>query len=152
MDRLDDQLCFALYAASRAMTATYRDLLAELGLTYPQFLAMLVLWEADGITVSELGKRLQLDSGTLTPLLKRLEQAGLVARQRNTEDERELIVTLTGDGRALHAKSRAIPGLILCRTGLEVNQAVQLRGDLQELASRLRANHPEPPPTPRRSP
>jgi DNA-binding MarR family transcriptional regulator len=152
MTRLDDQLCFALYAASRAMTATYRDLLAALGLTYPQFLVMLVLWQADGVTVSELGKRLQLDSGTLTPLLKRLEQAGLVTRQRNADDERELAVSLTDDGHALRQEARAIPGQILCRTGLEVAQAVQLRGELQELTARLRANLPEAPPKPRRSP
>src|SRR5438132_13989272 len=86
--RLDNQLCFALYSASLAMTKLYKPLLDELGLTYPQYLAMLVLWERDGVTVSQLGERLSLDSGTLTPLLKRLEAAGLVARIRDVQDER----------------------------------------------------------------
>src|SRR5437763_17166451 len=89
---LDNRLCFALYSASLAMTKLYKPLLEELGLTYPQYLAMLVLWERDGLTVSELGERLSLDSGTLTPLLKRLEAAGLVSRVRDTRDERRVHV------------------------------------------------------------
>ncbi|HMH67387.1 MAG TPA: MarR family transcriptional regulator [Pinirhizobacter sp.] len=140
MRSLDNHLCFALYAASRAMTAAYRGPLSELGLTYPQFVAMVVLWEADGVTVSELGERLQLDSGTLTPLLKRLEQANLVRRQRNADDERELIVTLTDDGHALQRKANDISEQVFCRTGLEEGTAVQLLGDLHDLAARLRDN------------
>ena len=100
---LDNQLCFALYSASLAMTKLYKPLLDELGLTYPQYLAMLVLWERDGLTVSELGERLSLDSGTLTPLLKRLEAAGLIARIRAVEDERRVHITLTAAGRKLKA-------------------------------------------------
>ena len=140
MRPLDNHLCFALYAASRAMTAAYRGPLSELGLTYPQFIAMVVLWEADGVTVSELGERLQLDSGTLTPLLKRLEQANLVRRQRNADDERELIVTLTDDGHALKHKANAVSEQVFCRTGIEENRAMQLLGDLRDLGARLRDN------------
>ena len=100
---LNEQLCFALYAASRRMTAAYRPLLDALDLTYPQYLVMLVLWEQDGLTVRELGARLQLDSGTLTPLLKRLERAGLISRRRRVSDEREVEVGLTRSGRILRA-------------------------------------------------
>src|SRR5438105_12628747 len=103
--RLDNQLCFALYSASLAMTKLYKPLLDPLGLTYPQYLAMLVLWERDGITVSELGERLQLDSGTLTPLLKRLESQGLLARERDRADERRVLLQLTPAGRALKARA-----------------------------------------------
>src|SRR5437868_466114 len=103
--KLDLQLCFALYSTSLAMTKLYKPLLAPLGLTYPQYLALLVLWERDGLTVSELGERLFLDSGTLTPLLKRLESAGLISRLRAQDDERRVHITLTADGRQL--KSRA---------------------------------------------
>lgn len=138
MRPLDNHLCFALYAASRAMTAAYRGPLSELGLTYPQFIAMVVLWEGDGMTVGELGERLQLDSGTLTPLLKRLEQANLVMRQRNADDERELIITLTDHGHALKHQANAISEQVFCRTGLEENHAIQLLGDLHDLAARLR--------------
>src|SRR3954462_10871670 len=98
---LDNQLCFALYSASLAMTKLYKPLLDELGLTYPQYLVMLVLWERDGLTVSEIGERLSLDSGTLTPLLKRLEAAELVSRIRDTDDERRVHIRLTAAGRRL---------------------------------------------------
>ncbi|MEG9225661.1 MarR family winged helix-turn-helix transcriptional regulator [Aeromicrobium sp. Sec7.5] len=97
--RLDDQLCFALYAASRRLTTAYRGTLTELGITYPQYLALMVLWESDGITVSELGERLSLDSGTLSPLLKRLDLQGLIERRASTEDERRVHVHLTDAGR-----------------------------------------------------
>src|SRR3954468_16902148 len=103
---LDDQLCFALYAASRAMTARYRPMLEELGLTYPQYLVMMLLWEEDHQTVGQLGARLALDSGTLSPLLKRLTAAGLVTRHRRVEDERSVAIALTDSGRAL--RDRAI--------------------------------------------
>ena len=107
--QLDKQLCFALYAASRAMTQAYQPLLALLGLTYPQYLAMLVLWEQDGSSVKQLGERLHLDSGTLTPLLKRLENAGLVQRQRSSEDERSVVIWLTAAGKALEEQAAPIP-------------------------------------------
>ena len=113
--RLDDQLCFPLYAAARAIQQHYRPLLAELGLTYPQYLVCLVLWEADGLSVSGLGQRLHLDSGTLTPLLKRMEKHGLVIRQRQADDQRVVTVHLTPAGQALEARAEAIPHqLIAC--------------------------------------
>ena len=104
---LDQQLCFALYSASLAMTKLYKPLLSELGLTYPQFLVMLVLWEQDNQSVSALGERLHLDSGTLTPLLKRMEQAGLLQRKRAVEDERRVQLQLSEEGRQLKAKAAA---------------------------------------------
>jgi DNA-binding MarR family transcriptional regulator len=103
--KLDHQLCFALYASSLAMTKLYKPLLEPLGLTYPQYLVLLVLWEQDGVTVSQVGERLALDSGTLTPLLKRIEAAGLLQRLRDSADERRVLLQLTAAGRAL--KSRA---------------------------------------------
>src|SRR6218665_1698041 len=107
--QLDRQLCFALYSSSLAMTKLYKPLLEPLGLTYPQYLVMLVLWEQDGISVSTLGQRLSLDSGTLTPLLKRLEAAALIARQRARDDERRVDLFLTDSGRALQDEGRRIP-------------------------------------------
>ena len=136
---VDDQLCFALYSASRAMTAAYAPLLAELGLTYPQYLAMLVLWKQDGIRVSQLGDKLALDSATLTPLLKRLETAGLVARKRSREDERVVEVTLTAAGKRLEKKAEPVPGCILEKSGLSIKQLIALRTELVELTAKLRA-------------
>ncbi|MBX3157821.1 MAG: MarR family transcriptional regulator [Deltaproteobacteria bacterium] len=140
---LDRQLCFALYAASRAIVRAYDPLLAPLGVTYPQYLALLVLWESDDISVGALGDRLALDSATLTPLLKRLEQQGLVARRRKPEDERVVLISLTARGRALRAKAREIPSELACRAGfdLEDPRAVArleaLREELADLARRL---------------
>lgn len=113
--RLDQQLCFPLYAASNLMTRLYRPLLDELGLTYPQYLVMLVLWEASPSTVSALGERLRLDSGTLTPLLKRLEAAGLVRRTRDAADERRVLVSLTDNGRALRDQAEDVPHRLVCQ-------------------------------------
>ena len=132
---LDGQLCFALYSANLAMGKLYRQLLARLDLTYPQYLAMLVLWERDGITVSEMGERLFLDSATLTPLLKRLQVAGLVERTRSTRDERQVLVTLTTQGRELREKAGDVPEDVFCATGCDVDE---LRGLMQQLES-LRA-------------
>jgi len=134
---LDRQLCFALYAASRAMTQAYQPLLAPLGLTYPQYLVMLVLWEQDGLTVKQLGERLALDSGTLTPLLKRLEAAGRIRRQRQTEDERQVGLWLTEAGRALKAEAAAVPAALLCRYGGEAEQLGVLRDTLHALRHTL---------------
>lgn len=120
---LENQLCFALYSTSLAMSKVYRKLLADLDLTYPQYLVMLVLWEQDGLTVSAIGERLFLDSATLTPLLKRLEAAGLVERARATRDERQVIVSLTEQGRQLKAKARAIPPGVLNATGCSIADA-----------------------------
>lgn len=136
---LDHQLCFALYAASLAMTKAYKPLLAPLGLTYPQYLAMLVLWEGDGITVSQLGERLALDSGTLTPLLKRLQALGLLQRLRDAADERRVLLRLTTAGRDLKAQARAVPRAIACATACDLQQIAGLAGQLQQLRQQLNA-------------
>jgi DNA-binding MarR family transcriptional regulator len=137
--RLDNQLCFALYSASLAMTKLYKPLLDELGLTYPQYLAMLVLWERDGVTVSELGERLSLDSGTLTPLLKRLEAGGLVSRIRDVDDERRVHITLTAAGRRLKQRAQKIPGCIMDATQCSLAEVVRLTRELRDLRVRLAA-------------
>jgi len=134
---LDQQLCFALYAAGLAMNKVYRKLLSQLGLTYPQYLVMLVLWERDRLTVSEIGERLYLDSATLTPLLKRLESAGLVLRLRSVEDERMVVVSLTEQGHALKKQAGSIPGAVFCATGCEIDDLVALKGQLTQLRERL---------------
>jgi DNA-binding MarR family transcriptional regulator len=134
---LDNQLCFALYSASLAMTKLYKPLLDELGLTYPQYLTMLVLWERDGLAVSELGERLSLDSGTLTPLLKRLEAAGLISRIRAVEDERRVHITLTAAGRKLRTRAQKIPGCILAASQCSIPELVQLTRQIQVLRQRL---------------
>ena len=138
--RLDDQLCFALYAASRAMTQTYRPLLTALGLTYPQYLVMLVLWETDGVSVGELGSRLFLDSGTLTPLLKRLEALGVLGRQRAKGDERSVIVSLTPKGRGLRNKAASVPAAMACRTGMTARHAFALRDELKDFTQAMTCN------------
>src|SRR5262249_11727859 len=132
---LDEQLCFALYAASRAVTQRYRPLLEKLGLTYPQYLVMLVLWERSGaITVRELADELQLDYGTLSPLLKRLAAAGLVERHRRSEDERSVEITLTQRGKTLKRKATDIPQLIVDAYKLDAHEFASLRNGLRELA------------------
>ena len=136
---LDNQLCFALYSTSLAMTRVYKPLLDEIGLTYPQYLAMLVLWEEDGLMVSALGERLYLDSGTLTPLLKRLESSGLIARLRAVEDERRVHITLTAAGRKLKAKAAKIPGCILSASQCSMPELMALTQQVQALRDRLRA-------------
>jgi DNA-binding MarR family transcriptional regulator len=140
--RLDEQLCFALYRASRAVVRAYADLLAPLGLTYPQYLTMLVLWETDGVPVKRLGERLVLDSATLTPLLKRLEQQGLVSRRRDADDERVVRIHLTPEGRALQEKARDVPRALACKMGDDVDaelvaQIRRLRDELTRLACKL---------------
>jgi DNA-binding MarR family transcriptional regulator len=135
--QLDQQLCFALYSTSLAMTKLYKPLLAPLGVTYPQYLALLVLWERDGLTVSELGERLFLDSGTLTPLLKRMETAGWLQRQRATDDERRVIVSLTADGRALRQKARRVPLQLAQATQCDASELASLTQRLQQLRAQL---------------
>jgi DNA-binding MarR family transcriptional regulator len=134
---LDNQLCFALYSASLAMTKLYKSLLGELGLTYPQYLLMLVLWERDGLMVSELGRRLYLDSGTLTPLLKRLETTGLVSRVRDVEDERRVHVHLTAAGRRLKARAAKVPGCVLAATRCSPRELKKLTEQVCALRERL---------------
>jgi MarR family transcriptional regulator, organic hydroperoxide resistance regulator len=136
---LDNQLCFALYSTSLAMTKLYKPLLDEMGLTYPQYLAMLVLWERDGLMVSELGERLSLDSGTLTPLLKRMEAAGLVSRMRAVDDERRVHIQLTAAGRKLKAKAQMIPGCVLSATQCSIPELISLTQQVQQLRDRLTA-------------
>ena len=137
---LSRQLCFALYAASRAMTAVYAPLLDALGLTYPQYLVLLVLWDHDGERVSGIGDRLQLDSATLTPLLKRLEARGLVERRRSAADERVVEVFLTAEGKRLKRRAADIPLCMLERSGMTLPELAALRATLQDLTRRLRGD------------
>lgn len=137
---LDNQLCFALYRAARAVQRSYAPFLDELGLTYPQYLTMLVLWEADSpLTVGAIGARLHLDSGTLTPLLKRLEETGHVERRRDGGDERRVNVTLTADGRALRDRAEDIPRRVFGCYGMTVDEALALRTTLNALSERVEA-------------
>ncbi len=136
---LDQQLCFAVYSASLAMTRLYQPLLDPLGLTYPQYLVMLVLWEHDGLTVSQIGERVMLDSGTLTPLLKRLEAAELLRRTRDTVDERRVIITLTETGRTLKRQAASVPENVMCATACNLDELVALIAQLKTLRSSLLA-------------
>ncbi|WP_422014653.1 MarR family winged helix-turn-helix transcriptional regulator [Roseateles sp.] len=135
--RLDRQLCFALYSSSLAMTKIYKPLLAPLGLTYPQYLVMLVLWEADGLSVSQLGQRLFLDSGTLTPLLKRLEALGHIERVRARDDERRVDILLTPAGRALRAQALDIPAQLACASACDLDELTALTQRLHQLRGQL---------------
>jgi len=134
---LSNQLCFALYSSSHLLTKAYKPLLKELGLTYPQYLTMLALWEEDGVTVGALGERLYLDSGTLTPLLKRLEAAKLLKRERSGADERQVFIHLTDKGRALKRAAATIPARAASATGLGLNELISLRGRLGKLRDQL---------------
>jgi len=137
---LDNQLCYALYAAAHRMTKSYRPLLERLGLTYPQYLVLLVLWEQDGVTVSEIGRRLRLDSGTLTPVLKRLESAGFLVRTRRQSDEREVEIALTPQGAALRAEAVTVRESVMCQLELSEPEIRALRKDLGTLIERLSGN------------
>jgi DNA-binding MarR family transcriptional regulator len=136
--KLDNQLCFAVYSASLAMTRLYKPLLEKLSLTYPQYLVMLALWETDGPTVSQLGERLSLDSGTLTPLLKRLETNGLVARLRDVADERRVHITLTPAGLKLKTKAVDVPACLLAASQCSLDELAGLTQQLQTLRDRVR--------------
>ncbi|MFE1249529.1 MarR family winged helix-turn-helix transcriptional regulator [Streptomyces sp. NPDC058741] len=133
---LDEQLCFALYAAQRAVTAAYRPLLDKLGLTYPQYLVLLVLWERGETPVKDLAAALRLDYGTVSPLLKRLESAGLVRRERSERDERSVLVAVTGRGEALRERAARVPGALLEATRLDEAEVARLRAELWRLAER----------------
>ncbi|MHB1056378.1 MAG: MarR family winged helix-turn-helix transcriptional regulator [Rhodanobacter sp.] len=135
--RLDAQLCFALYSAGLAMNKVYRKLLKSLDLTYPQYLVMMVLWEDDRLGVSEIGERLFLDSATLTPLLKRLEAAGLVTRLRSRDDERHVVISLTARGKSLQTKAGKVQESVFCATRCAPEQLAHLKRDLQELRGKL---------------
>lgn len=134
---LDNQLCFALYAASHAIKKAYRPLLDELGLTYPQYLILLVLWSNDALKVSDIGQRLHLDSGTLTPVLKRLESVGLVTRARRAQDEREVEVALTPEGRGLRARAVAVRKQIVHQLKMSDREIAALRSDLDAVIATL---------------
>jgi MarR family transcriptional regulator, organic hydroperoxide resistance regulator len=137
--RLDNQICFAVYSAAHAFNRVYKPLLDRLGLTYPQYLVMLSLWERDGVPLKDIGERLFLDSGTLTPLLKRLEAAGLVKRTRSTEDERQMLIALTAQGQALKDKARNVPQSILEASDCSVAELVALKSEIVSLRNRLNA-------------
>jgi DNA-binding MarR family transcriptional regulator len=139
MLRLDNQVCFAVYSTAHAFNRVYKPLLDRLGLTYPQYLVMLVLWERDDVAVKEIGERLFLDSGTLTPLLKRLEAADLVKRTRSTADERQVLIALTSKGRALQEKARTVPQSILAASACSISELSALKNDLVALRDQLNA-------------
>lgn len=134
---LDQQVCFALYSTQLAMTKVYRRVLKSLNLTYPQYLVMLVLWEKDCQSVSEIGERLFLDSATLTPLLKRLEAAGLLRRERSRRDERQVEVVLTEQGAALKEQAQAVPEAVICASHCNLDKLENLKDDLQNLRRHL---------------
>ncbi|WP_038216062.1 MarR family winged helix-turn-helix transcriptional regulator [Xenophilus azovorans] len=136
--KLDNQLCFAIYSASLAMTKLYKPLLDKLGLTYPQYLVMLALWEEDGPMVSALGERLSLDSGTLTPLLKRLEAAGFVSRVRDVADERRVHIMLTPKGRRLKARALEVPDCLIAATQCSLGEIASLTLQLRALRDRVK--------------
>jgi DNA-binding MarR family transcriptional regulator len=134
---LDNQLCFAVYSTAHAFNRVYKPLLDRLGLTYPQYLVMLVLWERDDVPVKDIGERLFLDSGTLTPLLKRLEAAELIRRTRSANDERQVLITLTSQGQALREKAKAVPQGILAASACPVGELVALKNDIVALRDKL---------------
>ena len=136
---LDQMFCFAVYSAGHAMNRVYKPLLDELGLTYPQYLVMLVLWEQDDLTVGQVGEKLFLDSSTLTPLLKRLECTGVLKRERDSADERQVRVRLTETGRVLRQRALGLPGCIVKATGQSLPELRRLQDDIQRLRSSLHA-------------
>ncbi len=137
MLKLENQLCFPLYAVSRQLTKTYQPYLQALSLTYPQYLVLLLLWEHEQLTVKELGDKLLLDSGTLTPLLKRLEQRQLLSRRRDPRDERSVVISLLPAGQSLEDQARDIPGQLLAKTGLGLDELAALRSQLNHLLTQL---------------
>ncbi|GLU41767.1 MarR family transcriptional regulator [Pseudomonas sp. NBRC 100443] len=138
--KLDNQLCFALYSTSLQMTKVYKPLLQQLGLTYPQYIAMLVLWEQDGITVGEISARMLTDPGSLTPLLKRLEGEGLITRKRSASDERVVELRLTDKGRELRQQAESIPACILAASGLSLEELGRLKNELVDLRGSLQVS------------
>jgi MarR family transcriptional regulator, organic hydroperoxide resistance regulator len=137
--KLDHQICFAVYSAAHAFNRVYKPLLDRLGLTYPQYLVMLVLWERDDVPLKDIGERLFLDSGTLTPLLKRLEAARLIKRTRSTEDERQVLIALTPEGQALREKARSLPMSILSASACSVTELTAMKEEIVALRDRLNA-------------
>jgi len=138
MLKLENQICFKIYTAEREITRLYRDLLADLDITYPQYLVLLVLWETDSITVKELGKKLFLDSGTLTPMLKRMEANHIIRRQRSLEDERSVIISLTDKGEKMKENATCIPSKLLENLSMNTKELVSFDKALQTILIRLR--------------
>lgn len=138
--QLDDQLCFALYSSSLAMGKIYRKLLRNMGLTYSQYLVMMVLWQSNDLTVSDVGERLFLDSATLTPLLKRMEQAELITRVRAASDERQVIISLTARGDQMRHAAAELPESVLCATACSVDEVVSMKNQLTALRANLMKN------------
>ncbi|WP_318247481.1 MarR family transcriptional regulator [Rossellomorea aquimaris] len=136
---LENQICFKIYTAEREITKLYRSLLEEIGVTYPQYLALLVLWEKEKITVKELGKKLFLDSGTLTPMLKRMENNGLLIRERSKEDERSVIISLTEKGAGLKEKASCIPSRLLENLDMDTSELEQFNQTLTTVLGKLKA-------------
>ncbi len=136
---LGNQICFAVYSTAHAFNRFYKPLLDKLGLTYPQYLVMMVLWEQDGVPVKDIGEKLFLDSGTLTPLLKRMEAADLVKRTRSTEDERQVLIALTPHGHALRDKARAVPQAMLASSACSVGELFEMKNELIALRDKLNA-------------
>ncbi|KJC61810.1 MarR family transcriptional regulator [Bradyrhizobium sp. LTSPM299] len=137
--RLDNQICFAVYSTAHAFNRVYKPLLDRLGLTYPQYLVMLTLWERDGVPLKDIGERLFLDSGTLTPLLKRLEAADLIKRTRSTVDERQVLIALTPQGHALRDRAKAVPQSILAASACSVGELLAMKDEIVALRDRLNA-------------
>ncbi|SDY31835.1 DNA-binding transcriptional regulator, MarR family [Salimicrobium album] len=131
--KLENQICFSLYATTREMTKLYRPLLADLDITYPQYLVLLALWDSSPLSVKELGGRLYLDSGTLTPMLKRMEKVGLIERYRSREDERKVLIGLTKEGRDAEHKAACIPDLLLENIDMNEDEILQLQHTLQRM-------------------
>lgn len=134
---IDQQLCFAVYSTMLGLNKIYRDLLKELGITYPQYLVLLVLWQRDGLTVGEISERVFLDSPTITPLLKRLEAAGLLTRTRSAQDERQVLITLTDEGRAMQQRASHLPECVAEAADTDVAEIIELRDRLLALRSRM---------------
>ncbi len=143
MMQIDEMLCFSLYSASRAMTRVYQPLLEPLGLTYPQYVVLRTLWTKDGQAVGEIGATLALESNTLTPLLKRMEVAGLIHRTRSKEDERHVLISLSGKGRLLQSRTSHIDECIISATGLSMDTATKLTSEINALSTRLSNTDPE---------
>lgn len=135
--KLSNQLCFSIYACSKEIIKLYKPYLDELGLTYTQYITMLVLWEENNISVKNLGERLFLDSGTLTPLLKKLEKMGIISRNRSESDERVMIVSLTDDGKKLKEKAKEVPYKVFCASKLSIEEGTKLKSDINHLLDKL---------------
>ena len=135
--RLDNQLCFLFYSVSRAMTRMYGPLLGKLGLTYPQYLVLLILWEQDNVEVNRITGLLHMDTGTVSPMLKRLESADLIIRSRSADDERKVIISLTDTGRKLKEEAASVPAELFCRTGLTIDEYRSMKTVLEQLLNKM---------------